>query len=279
VVNTWITSQSSREGVKIWNPNPSITIYASQFGEEEWKAGYTTDGVHPSPMGAFFGAQSLVTLIETMVAPGSSFDKSIVGSNAMPNGRFAGRSGTKGSGVSGEVADGWSADLTGGSSTAVATKETDEGTSLQSFEVSPRNDFARDRWDTLSLRASPIVLAETPVEPGDWFQVAVRVDLSAWGGWVAAGLVVSQRLGSTIVWSNECMRYDQRNVEQLPVNVRMSGWIHSSPICLVRAPKVDRLTITLQVAVLRKGVSGTGTVKFSNAILRKVDDPTTRWGI
>jgi lysophospholipase L1-like esterase len=113
-VNEWIKAQASREGVKVVDPNPLLAILKTPGGEEEWRAGYSYDGVHPSPIAAHQAALNINNVLGTMISPGTVFDVDPTHSNLISAARLTGENGTKREGVTGQVATHWSAAVTGG---------------------------------------------------------------------------------------------------------------------------------------------------------------------
>jgi len=285
-VNAWINAQRDRDGVRVVDANPVLTDMAAPSGEEEWRPGYSSDGVHPAPPAAHSAAVAIDAVLGDMIASGTTFATDPRIANLIPDGTLTGTRGTASSGIVGAVADNWSATLSGADGTVVrstveASKEVIEnGLEKQVFVVRPRPVQGGDpnSDDTLTWAYAPdIGLAGTGVAEGDWIQAAVHADVSAWDAQRGISMTLLLRHGREAVMHEGSMRPFDPSRQHWPASA-WNGWLLGEPVQIPPGANVDNIRTSVEVA-FDDGASDSGTVKFSRPIIRKVADPRRLWNL
>lgn len=120
-VNDWIRDQATKPGIIVcdWAGR-----FANDNGDGTPKTGYTTDGVHPTPVGAAILGRQLADAIRFRVAgsPLGLASTNIEPTNALANGLMIGTSGTLNTGAAGSFATSWIAGRTAGTGTITGSK-------------------------------------------------------------------------------------------------------------------------------------------------------------
>jgi lysophospholipase L1-like esterase len=287
-VNTWINAQRGRDGVRVVDPNPSLIDKVAPSGEEEWRPGYSIDGVHPAPPAAYSAARAIDAVLVEMISSGSAFATDPGVANLLPDGALVGTRGAKSAGISGAVANDWSAVLSGGdagaavSSTVEASKEVGEDRlDQQLFVIQPGNDGSATPYHTLAWTYTPdIAFTGTGVTDGDWVQAAVHLDISAWDAWVNISMNLLLCRGRDAIRRQGSMRpYDP--LRQRWPDSAWKGWLLGDPIRIPPGTGVDsiRTSETFVEVAFDKAASGSGTIKLSRPIIRKVPDPSRLWNL
>ena len=277
-VNAWIAAQAGRDGVRIVDANPRLVNRGVPSGEEEWLPGYSSDGVHPAPPAAYQAALAINSVLSEMMAPGTIFDSDPRTANLI-DGTLGGTNGTAGNGVTGVIADNWTATVNSGysgiaaSSKVEARKEAANGLDKQVFAIMPVDDASPDSHHGLEFTFDPeISLAE--VAKGDWIQAAMHVEVSAWDAWVGISLELQLREGWQARSRAGVMLPYDRLAQRWP-SAAWKGWLTSEPVLIQPGSNIDTIRTSISFARIEflKGASGTGTVKLSRPIVRKVPDP------
>ncbi len=286
-VNTWIASQAGRDGVRIVDPNPQLVDRHAPSGEEEWLPGYSTDGVHPAPPAAYQAALVIDSVLAGMISPGTTFDPNPRLANLM-DGTLSGTGGMAGTGVKGSIADHWTAAITGdftetnASSMVNARKEAmTDGLEKQVFVITPANDGSPDPYQTLEFTYDPeINLPAAKVGEGDWIEAAMYVEVSPWNAWVDISLEMALRDGWQARSRADAMLPRDRLLQRWP-SEGWKGWLLSEPIRLPPGTNIDTIRTSLSFARIEflKGAGGTGTIKLSRPLVRKIPDPRTSWNL
>jgi lysophospholipase L1-like esterase len=287
-VNEWINSQRGREGVRIVDANQSLTDMSAPSGEEEWRTGYSSDGVHPGPAAAYHAALAIDTVLAEMISSGSTFATDPRLANLIPDGSLAGSAGVRTSGISGAMASNWSAALTtsdGGPvahSTVEGSKEViEEGLEKQVFLIRPANDAGASPYLILDWTYAPdIRLDHTALSGDDWIQAALHVDVSAWDGWIDISMTLLLGDDGKMMLREDAMRPFDRSLQRWPAS-GWDGWLVSDPIRIPARTSINRIQTSRAFAAVafRNTAQGTGTVKFSRPIIRKVPDPRREWNL
>jgi len=286
-VNAWIESQAGRDGVRIVDPNSHLVDRNAPSGEEEWLPGYSTDGVHPAPPAAYQAAVAVNSALAGMISPGTTFDPDPRAANLM-DGMLSGSGGTAGARVKGPVADHWTAAITGdftgtaaGSEVEARKEKMADGVEEQVFAVTPIDDDSPDPYRTLDFTYDPeINLAEGKIAEGDWIEAAMYVDVSAWNAWIDISLELSLRAGWQARARADAMLPRDRLGQRWP-SLAWKGWLLSEPVQIPRGANIDTIKTSVAFAKIEflKRASGTGTIKLSRPIIRKVPDPRPDWNL
>ncbi len=286
-VNAWITAQAGRDGVRIVDPNPRLVDRSAASGEEEWLPGYSTDGVHPAPPAAYQAALAINSALAEVIAPGTTFDPDPRAGNLM-DGTLSGTTGTAGNGVKGPVADHWTAAVSGGftgiaaSSNVEARKEAlAGGLEKQVFAITPIDDASPDSYHTLDFTYdNEISLVDGQVTESDWIEAAMYVEVSAWNAWVDISLELLLREGWQARSRADAMLPRDRHTQRWP-SATWKGWLMSEPVQIPPGANIDTIRTSLSFARVEflKRASGSGTIKLSRPIVRKIPDPRPDWNL
>jgi hypothetical protein len=273
--------------VRIVDPNPDLVDRSASSGEEEWLTGYSTDGVHPAPPAAYQAALAVNSVLAGMISPGTTFDPDPRTTNLM-DGTLSGTTGTAGNGVMGSIADHWTATVTGGfagiaaGSKVEASKEAmADDLEKQVFTITPIDDASPDSYHTLEFTYDPeISLADGQAVEGDWIEAIMYVEVSPWNAWVDISLELLLRDGWQARSRAQAMLPHDRHVQRWP-SVGWKGWLLSEPVQIARGANIDTIRTSLSFARVEflKGASGTGIIKLSRPIVRKIPDPRPDWNL
>jgi lysophospholipase L1-like esterase len=286
-VNAWIASQAGRDGVRIIDPNPQLVDRSASSGEEEWLPGYSTDGVHPAPPAAYHAALAVNAALADMISPGITFDPDPRAANLM-DGTLGGAAGMAGKGVRGPIADHWTAVVSGGffgiaaSSKVEAHKEAmADGLEKQVFAISAIDDMSPNSYHTLDFTYDPeISFAGGDAVEGDWIEAAMYVEVAPWDGWVDISLTLALRDGWKARSRADAMLPHDRRAQRWP-SEGWKGWLLSDPVQITPGANIDTIRTSLSFATVEflKGAGGTGTIKLSRPIVRKISDPRSDWNL
>lgn len=275
--NAWLKGQATanRAGLKVFDVETILGV--GRPSQSYW---LQTDGLHPQERGCYAVAQGLLAVLQSMVSPGAAFNIDPTVSNLMPNAGMTGTGGSK-TGVTGNVANNYNVNISVGTSTVAASKETINGSyDKQVFTITPVNDGTTVH--SLQFQQnSGVTLASLGLAAGDWIQGAMRFELSAWDYWVRANWAIFLSLSSSNKWTTTILRNNTSSGAYILPNGGLSYWAISEPLQIPSNPVVDTLRVNggnamLALSWLSAG-SGTGTIKVSQPILRKVSDPRSAW--
>jgi lysophospholipase L1-like esterase len=177
-VNAWIREfATTTPDVVFWD-----VAAAYDDGSGRPIAGYTDDGLHPSPLGSQHAAFSLLPIMQQLIKPvdqGAGPDTI----NFFPNGRLAGIRGTAGPGVKGRIADNFTAKMLsrGATVTVKATMHPNQetGGGIQEFSFTPHGGSSVEVFGLTGKRFDVSMLA------GKWVKARCKLTLQPWDGWRA----------------------------------------------------------------------------------------------
>lgn len=169
-VNTWIKAQPGRIGVYIadmttaWPDTGSLLARTiNQIGAPWYDA--------LAPDAGYRGAKVLNAVLATLVASGSTFNQDPTVGNIMPNPGMTGTGGSKGTGVSGNIADGYTVSRLAGSSTMVGSKEVVSAglVEKQVFAIAPITDALATRVNRFRFgRSATTMFSANGLTTGQW---------------------------------------------------------------------------------------------------------------
>jgi lysophospholipase L1-like esterase len=176
-VNAWIREfATTTADVVFWD-----VAAAYDDGSGRPLAGYTVDGLHPSSFGSQHAALSLVPIIRQLVKPGQPPSPGPI--NFFPNGQLAGKHGTAGPGVKGQIADGFTAEMLSPGATvtveAAARPNRETGGGVQEFSFTLRGGSSIEVFGLTGKRFDVSMLA------GKWVKARCKLTLQPWDGWRA----------------------------------------------------------------------------------------------
>lgn len=281
-VNTWILAQSGRDGVKVadmravWPNHQSLLARTiNQTDQPYYDA--------PNYPAARRAADSVIApLLAAMVrAPSVDILDPTLG-NLIPNYAFAGATGSKGAGVSGQVATGWVLNRMRGQSVAVASLEAVGATgrnkqvvTVDAIDTDDRNQFFRFSFPTLNF--STIGVAD-----GDWVQQVVPIEIDAWTGWTSISPKIDMQGGRRFIANHAVtMVYSGSTTWNAPVYVGAGAFVLASePTQVLPSAGLTSFRTTEFMDIHFDGVrGGTGKLKIGNPILRKISDPRPAWNL
>lgn len=276
--NTWLKGQQTagREGLKVLDVEAVLGV--GRPSQSYW---LQTDGLHLQERGAYATGQALLTILQTMVSTGSYYNLDYTQSNLMPLATLAGTGGSK-SNITGDVASSCNAARSVGTSTIAASKTTigSGPYEKQVFTVTPVNDGTTVHMLQFQQNSN-VTLSSLGIAAGDWVQMMQRIELSAWDGWVRAYPTLLLGQGGTNRFTHTVMRNNSSAGTYILPTGGLDFWAISDPVQISSALSINTLRASggnfhLSAAWLST-VSGTGTVKVSTPILRRVVDPRPAW--
>lgn len=280
-INAWIIQQSAREGVRVWDTTAIDGTASASWGTAD-TAIIGSDAVHPSSYGAEVLANSLMPILQSMVTAGDSRNLDPLSGNLFPYAGLPGTSGSKATGITGNVATGLSVTRPIGTSTAVASKEViATGNEKQVLTITPVNDGTTIHQFRLTTTAD-ITFTTLGVADGDWVQVLVPVELNSWDGWTWS----ASNTGGGPIW-NQNEQYSASNALIWETNIFTGNgggghtFLLDVKLPVKAAAGANRLRWTSRPITIqfRSTASGTGVVKIGSPIMRKISDPRTAWGL
>jgi hypothetical protein len=143
------------------------------------------------------------------------------------------------------------------------------------------DDASPDSYHTLDFTFGPeISLADGQVAEGDWIEAAMYVEVSPWNAWVDISLELPLRDGWQARSRVDAMLPRDRRAQRWP-SVGWKGWLLSDPVQIPRGANIDTVRTSLSFARVEflKGASGTGIIKLSRPIVRKIPDPRPDWNL
>ena len=278
-VNAWLRAQAGvRTGFRI--QDTEAVFGAIRPNQPYW---LEITGLHLQDRGNYADAVDLHTnVLSAMVSSGSYYNVDPTVSNLLTYTGYLGTAGSK-TGITGNVATGNNAVKGTGTSTIVASKEVISGSfEKQVFTITPVNDGTLVHSMDMR-RAANETLASLGLAVGDWVQFMQFFELSAWNGWVRAYFQPIFSTGTTTKQTLTVLRSEGTSGAQLLPTSGISFWAISDPFQIPSGFSIDTLrqntTNTLLGLNWRSDVSGTGTIKVSKPILRKITDPRPAWNL
>jgi hypothetical protein len=183
----------------------------------------------------------------------------------------------------GQVADGWIAFQNGGGrSRIVCSKEAcGPGFEKQVFEITPVDDDDRGVVRELTLRCAPVDLAALSLAPGDWIEAYLQIELSDWPAWLEINQAV-ETYGAGGYRSSDASGLGNPDGATQSLSVPHGGgafWLKNRAFVIPDQASVIRLdTRPISIKWLKSG-RGTGIVKISRPVLRKLEDPRRLWNL
>jgi hypothetical protein len=273
-VNEWLADEYENERSGFVFVDQTLTIVGSPSPY------LISDGTHPNELGGYVVANDyLLPVLRTMISPGNYYDTDPTHENVMPDRGMLGTTGTKGTGVTGNVATNYNVTRTG-ASTIVASKEIINGSfEKQVFTITPISDASTIHQIRVQKTATT-TLASMGLEPGDWVQQYLYVELSAWDYWSRAQTALIVGTSTTTTFTAYSMRYTAPTPNVLPSG-GVAGWWISDPFQIPDDSTHARLNQVGSVINVFwfSPSTGTGVIKISQPIIRKMDDPRPLWNL
>lgn len=270
--NSWLKAQPAlRTGLHVVDADTVLGTSVNLSYQDTASGGHLTD------LGGYTVAANLVLpALQAMVTSGNHYDTNPADNNIFPSATagMLGTSGSKGSGVTGNVATGWSAFRNAGTSTIVASKEVISGAlEKQVFTITPVSDATPTHIGTLRLTTSP-TMTSLGLNVGDWIQFLWFIELSAWNYWLGHDVFLGADASGTAKmqsWANAVGTLPE------PANA-LSFWSVGEPMQIPSgANNVSFGTQSMLNYQWSSAGTGTGIIKVSQPILRKITDPRTAW--
>lgn len=248
-LNTAIRAYCTANNVALWDIAP---IYDAGSGVP--KTNYYRDNFHASARGAIKGGLSLVPVLKQLIKP--VFDAVPAGAGIAVNSLMTGTSGTRGAGVTGNVATGWNLTIPNGTSAVAASKD---GNDAQVLTFTPN---AANEYDLVILaQASNITLVT-----GKWYRVVLEFDVTPWNGWFGIGAEL-QTGGNTMISQSDTWQVDYTGATSL----HFVGDPFQAGLTTINSFDVR--------AVFRSDATGPGTVTIKRAAVIESADPRPYFGL
>lgn len=276
-VNAWIVAQTGRAGVKVIDAR---TIDGTSAMDAALLN--VVDLTHWRNKGAWANLEVALPVLQTMVASGNDHLADPTSAlNLSPLKGLPGNTGTKNTGITGDVATGLIALRGAGTSTYVGAKELISGTNWkQNFTITPVADATLVHQLWLRNIAAP-TFAAIGLSADDWLRVFVTVELDDWAGFklnetdglacpVTLGVVQGNAATQTI-WNVA----DYGSIPNRSFRLECLMQIRSEADRFVTGGSPQPLTIKHY-----SNVAGTGVVKISGYTFEKLaGDPRGAWNL
>ncbi len=274
-VNNFMRDMVERKrNLDFFDWNEPMVDFTNALGNA--RAGYVNaDGVHLAPQGGYaigklYAARKIgryPTPRRRVWIPADVYDLTEnPRGNFLPNPLMTGTAGAVGTGVTGTVADSYTAERQTGTSTAVASKEVraDGFGNYQVLTVTPSGTPGTDQFN---LRTTTTSITHT-YPAGTWISGSIEVDLSAWDGWIGVSPYILDNGTGGI--STQGMYFDSA----LPWTTEAwKGRIFLHPM-QVTAVSVN--TLRWRTEIRTKGdATGPGVLKMGALDIRACADPRT----
>jgi hypothetical protein len=198
-LNTWIVSQTGRDGVKVCDTR--LLCSDDVFDPLQFN---TSDEIHENSIGSYNVASVVLPVLQSMVQVGNYISVDPTVNNIFPNWGMLGTTGTKtGTGITGNVATGFVVDSKVGASTVDCFKQViSAGVSeFQGFTITPVADGTTSHSLRLHASATALIVSLGLVA-GDWVEFAFRITLSAWAGWGGFSVFQEQYNVGAFIWQH-----------------------------------------------------------------------------
>ena len=220
--------------------------------------GYTVDGIHPSSHGSQHAAFLLVPILQQLIKPfdpGAGHD--VI--DFFPNGRLAGKRGTSGPGVGGQIADGFTARMLSGGATvtvkAAKRRDPETGGGVQEFSFTLHGGSS---VEVFGLAASSFDVSSLA---GKWVKARCKLTLQPWDGWR------SLYFNTTYMdWGS-----DTPTTDELMAGVLWNLELETMPFRLPDAP--GPISPTLRVYLHADTATGSGVLQVRQFEFFEVDSP------
>jgi hypothetical protein len=252
--NTWIREFATT------TPNVVFWDVAAAYDDGAGRpiSGYTVDGIHPSSFGSQHAAFLLVPIMQRLIKP---VDRQ-AGHDAIdffPNGRLAGKRGTFGPGVGGQIADGFTARMLSGGATvtvkAAKRRDPETGGSVQEFSFTLHGGSS---VEVFGLAASSFDVSSLA---GRWVKARCKLTLQPWDGWR------SVYFNTTYMdWGS-----DSPTTDELVPGVAWNLELETMPFKLPDNP--GRIAPSLRIYLHADRATGSGIVQVREFEFFEVDSP------
>lgn len=273
-INTWIRAQKGRPGIVIWDMDQDMLKTSGATDPGEAASDVLVDEVHLNPRGAFVSSKSLASALASVIAPGTFFP-ALAGTtlNIFPNGQMASNAGTIGTGVTGEVANGWTAERSSGSTiTAVASKPS--GNHQQFVITSATTPTATNVLRFRHTATTALSALLNTYSADTWWQLGMDVECSAWAGFAYPQLLLYDAGGGINYSAGKPM---STGAPEGGVNENWRGVLAPPPLKRASWSNLRaRLDTGIYVGnhpVTGSPISGTGTLTVRGAWLFQTDNP------
>lgn len=276
--NVWIKAQAGRSGVRVCDITGIGFNYplfdTSLFG---------ADVLHPNPKGGKAIKGVLLPILQEMVSPGETWNLDPADGNIWPSHGLLGTTGTISATYgSGQVATGHRVTRNSGSAvSAVCSKEVIDATyEKQVITFTSLGGGARDENWRFVYGSSATLLTTLGLVEGDWFEMLMFVEFSASPLWNSIVLQAELYQSTTLrISSGTGFINPDDGTQDLPLSEGWSGWLRMMPT-LVQG-SVDRFRLDSRPLSLDLNATavGTGVLKISKPIIRKISDPRVAWNL
>lgn len=271
--NAWLRSLSGvRAGFTVADADTVLGTSVNPTYQDSASAGHLTD------LGAYPIAKDLVLpILQAMVSSGNYYDTDWTVNNIFPTATrgMLGTSGTSnGTVATGGIATGFFASRGAGqASTITATKEViDVSREKQVFTIAPSADGTPIHTGNFRLQSSPS-MASLSLAVGDWVQLLWRLELSAWAYWNDFFTICGADTSGASTIQSWAM-----GVGTLP---ETTDALDIYAICEPFQIPAGSNNISFGTPMLnyswQSAATGSGVIKISPPIFRKVTDPRTAW--
>lgn len=255
-VNAWVrTFATTTPNVAFWD-----VAAAYDDGGGRPLAGYTADGLHPVSLGSQHAALALIPIMQRLIAPLAQ--QTIPDAdNFFPNGRLTGGGGRAGTGVTGRVAHGFSAQMISPGAKTTVTASTlpdpDTGGDIQEFRFSLHGGESSEVFG-LSLRPAGF---DVSALAGKWVKARCRLTLRAWDGWRGINFNTTY-----MNWSS-----DAPTTDEMAPKINWKLDLETMPFKLPNSPR--RITPLLWIYLHGDHATGDGLVQIEQLEFFQVSDP------
>lgn len=268
----WVNQKSrefvlSRENCYLFDWTEQMIDFTSEYGNP--KEGFTVDGIHFSPKGAFAVGKALAAFLERLIPPAPrrvwspedvfSLSQNPLG-NMPANPFMTGTAGTVDTGGSGQVSTSYRGGMGSGSGSVAFSKtpRADGRGEWQVITVTPDASAAGTAWFRLPDFAHTL-------PEGSWVEASVEIEVDGWDGFHAINLTLRD-LGASGVTAQACKPYNTG----FPNTSESWKGLLIIPAFQVKAGSMLRWRVEITTV---PGTAGTGTVRVGSAECRQVDDP------
>ncbi|VTZ26118.1 conserved hypothetical protein [Methylocella tundrae] len=281
-VNTWILAQNEREGVKIGDMRSVWPNHLSLLARTINQTGQTYYDALNYPAASRAANSVIVPLLGAMVKAAAVDSSNPAAGNLIPNYAFKGATGSKGVGVTGQVATGWALNRISGASAAIASLEASGAAGLNkqvitvdATDTGNSNQFFRFSFATLNFSTVGVV-------DGDWVQQFVPIEVDSWTGWTTISPKIDMQ-GARRFIANHAVTlvYSGSSTWNAPVYVGAGALLLASePTQVLPGAGLTSFRTTEFMDIYFDGTKGgSGKLKIGNPILRKVSDPRPAWNL
>lgn len=264
-------------GVYYYDWNRKWVDFSSANGVP--RSGFSPDDIHFSTPGGVAVGEDFALFVQSILpepnprvwSPDDKFDATHNPfGNLLTNPFCTGTGGSHGTGSTGTngVATGMRSEISSGSATVVASKETrsDGRGDWQVLTYTP------GAADSLAYYRTSTADTTHTYPAGAWVQASVEVEIGSFNGWQGVSLYVKDN-GTNGLIAYGMEPYDAgAGLIKLPTRA-MNGLITTPPIQLVSGSTSLRWRLEARIGSTGGGASGTGVLKVGAIELRQVADP------